>query len=178
MTWVSVGITSLPLDAVCFTQDKNRIYVGYTRMTDFCVWYSDNWGDTWNSFAHEFYYLVDLYIYNNKIWAATNDGFYYNPLQPTSVEPIEIPAKFSLEQNYPNPFNPSTKISWQSAVSSWQTLKVYDILGNEVAKLVDEYREVGKHEVDFDASKLVSGVYVYRLSAGDFVSSKKMLLLK
>ncbi len=58
-----------------------------------------------------------------------------------------------LHQNYPNPFNPSTKISWQSPVGSWQTLKVYDVLGNEVATLVNEYRNAGSYEVEFNASK-------------------------
>ena len=88
------------------------------------------------------------------------------------------PTEFRLEQNYPNPFNPSTKISWQSPISSWQTLKVYDILGNEVAALVNEYRNAGKYEVDFNASKLSSGVYFYRLQAGSFVETKKMVIIK
>ncbi len=85
---------------------------------------------------------------------------------------------YALEQNFPNPFNPSTKISWQSPVAGHQTLKVYDILGNEVATLVNEFREAGKYEVNFDAGKLSSGVYIYKLQAGEFVSTKKMLLLK
>ena len=87
-------------------------------------------------------------------------------------------SNFALSQNYPNPFNPSTKISWQSPVGSWQTLKVYDILGNEVSKLVDEYRNSGSYYVEFDGSNLPSDVYFYRLQAGDFVETKKMILLK
>jgi hypothetical protein len=101
-----------------------------------------------------------------------------------------IPIRFSLDQNYPNPFNPSTKISWQSPVGSWQILKVYDILGNEVATLVNEYRNAGSYEVDFNPASriknLVSGIYFYRLQVGNpltgsgqsFVETKKMLLLK
>jgi hypothetical protein len=89
-----------------------------------------------------------------------------------------IPANYSLTQNYPNPFNPSTKISWQSPVSGHQTLKVYDVLGNEVVTLVDEYKEAGKFEATFDASQLSSGVYFYKLQAGNFVETKKMILLK
>ncbi len=88
------------------------------------------------------------------------------------------PNGFELYQNYPNPFNPSTKISWQSPVSSWQTLKVYDILGNEVAKLVDEYKPAGMHNVQFTMLNLASGIYFYTLQVGDFVESKKMILLK
>ena len=89
-----------------------------------------------------------------------------------------IPEKFFLSQNYPNPFNPSTKISWQSPVSSHQTLKIYDVLGNEVATLVNEFRNAGSYEIDFNASKLSSGIYFYRLSAGSFVQTKKMILIK
>lgn len=92
--------------------------------------------------------------------------------------------EFRLNDNYPNPFNPSTKISWQSPVSGWQTLKVYDVLGNEVATLVDEYREAGRYEVEFNAVEtrrgvsLSSGIYFYRLSAGSFTEVKKMILSK
>lgn len=89
-----------------------------------------------------------------------------------------IPTTFSLDQNYPNPFNPSTKISWQSPVSGHQTLKVYDVIGNEVATLVDDFRSAGRYEVTFDASGLSSGIYFYKLQAGNFVETRKMILLK
>mgnify|MGYP005839962233 FL=1 len=85
---------------------------------------------------------------------------------------------YALYQNYPNPFNPTTKIVWQSPVSGWQTLKVYDVLGNEIATLVNEYKNAGRHEVEFDASKLSSGLYIYTLRSGSFISSKKMMLIK
>ena len=102
------------------------------------------------------------------------------------VEVEFSPLKFSLEQNYPNPFNPSTKISWQSPVGSRQTLKIYDVLGNEVATLVDEYRPAGIYEVEFSASgrpessikKPASGVYFYQLKAENYIETKKMILLK
>jgi hypothetical protein len=97
----------------------------------------------------------------------------------TDVESENIPAdNFLLFQNYPNPFNPSTKISWQVPVGSWQTLKIYDVLGNEVATLVDEYKTAGSYEVEWNASGLPSGVYFYQLSANGFVESKKMILIK
>ena len=119
-------------------------------------------------------------------------------INPTDVKEISnsFPDKFILEQNYPNPFNPSTKISWQSLVGSWQTLKVYDILGNEVATLVDEYKPAGSYEIEFNASALpsrqgsalTSGVYFYQLlvsalqskdgKAENFIETKKMILLK
>jgi hypothetical protein len=97
----------------------------------------------------------------------------------TSVEDDFIPLhSFELYQNHPNPFNSSTKIGWQSPVSSWQTLKVYDVLGNEVATLVNEWKEAGRHSVDFNSKDLPSGVYIYQLSAKSYVKSRKMMLVK
>jgi len=98
---------------------------------------------------------------------------------PTSIEnqPTVI-TEFKLSQNYPNPFNPSTKIGWQSPVAGHQTLKVFDVLGNEVATLVNEFRNAGSYEVDFNASKLSSGVYFYQLQASNFIQIRKMILIK
>jgi hypothetical protein len=93
-------------------------------------------------------------------------------------EEANLPTEFALEQNYPNPFNPSTKISWQSPVGSQQTLKIFDVLGNEIATLADEYKPAGKYEVEFNASTLPSGVYFYQLKAGDFIQTNKMILMK
>lgn len=89
-----------------------------------------------------------------------------------------IPSEFKIDQNYPNPFNPSTNIRYQLPSNSFVTIKVYDILGKEVATLVRGNESAGTHNVNFDASKLTSGVYIYTLNAGSFVQSKKMMLLK
>jgi hypothetical protein len=89
-----------------------------------------------------------------------------------------LPGSFSLAQNYPNPFNPSTTIRYELPVSAEVSLTVCDILGREVSVLVNERKEAGTYEVKFDASVLSSGVYLYRLSAGDFVQSRKLLYLK
>ncbi|MBK9099755.1 MAG: T9SS type A sorting domain-containing protein [bacterium] len=92
------------------------------------------------------------------------------------------PDNFILYQNYPNPFNPTTRISWQTPIGSWQTLKVYDVLGNEVATLVNEEKSAGEYEVELNASSgigaLVSGIYFYQLQSGSYVETKKMVLLK
>jgi uncharacterized protein (TIGR02145 family) len=90
----------------------------------------------------------------------------------------ELPKKFLLFQNYPNPFNPSTTIKYQIPSSGFVNLKVYDILGKDVATLVNENKIGGPYEVSFDASKLTNGIYIYQLMVNDFVSSKKMILLK
>ncbi|HSW55542.1 MAG TPA: T9SS type A sorting domain-containing protein, partial [Ignavibacteriaceae bacterium] len=101
---------------------------------------------------------------------------------PTNIEDEQIvnllPTEYSLSQNYPNPLNPSTSI--QYAISSMQfvQLKVYDILGNEVATLVNEEKQPGIYEVNFSASDLSSGMYLYRIQAGSFVETKKMILIK
>lgn len=109
----------------------------------------------------------------------------------TDVEKEEVlPTQFVLHQNYPNPFNPSTVISWQLPVSGHVCLKVYDILGGEVATIVDEYKKAGAYEVEFDASSvnqriaggISSGVYFYRLiasySSGKYSAIKKFILMK
>jgi hypothetical protein len=88
------------------------------------------------------------------------------------------PEEFKLEQNFPNPFNPTTTIQYQLPHDARVTLKVYDILGSEVATLVNEGQEAGYKEVQFSGSNIASGMYVYRLSADKFVSVKKMMVLK
>jgi hypothetical protein len=117
------------------------------------------------------------------------DNFSFN--STTDIEPINnAPQSYNLSQNYPNPFNPSTIINWQSPIAGWQNLKVYDILGNEVATLVDEEKVAGSYSVSFDAGNLASGLYIYKLTVGPssssqngqagqgFVSTKKMMLIK
>jgi pimeloyl-ACP methyl ester carboxylesterase len=102
----------------------------------------------------------------------------YNVVTPDGIRENIYPDRFVLEQNYPNPFNPSTKIRWQSPVSGHQTLKIYDVLGNEIAKLVDEYREAGKYEIEFNATGLSSGVYFYKLVIGNFTATRKLILMR
>lgn len=85
---------------------------------------------------------------------------------------------FSLEQNFPNPFNPSTRINYQIAKDNFVTLKVYDIIGNELAALVNNQQPAGKYSVDFNSANLPSGVYLYRLQAGNYIQTRKMTLIK
>jgi len=102
---------------------------------------------------------------------------------------IDAPSIFSLEQNYPNPFNPTTKIKYEiplsppllkgeSEAGGFVTLKVYDVLGNEVATLVNEEKPSGTYEVEFGGTNLPSGIYFYQLKTGSFSETKKMVLLK
>jgi hypothetical protein len=110
-------------------------------------------------------------------------GLAKSPIEPVSVENEQNqPTEFILEQNYPNPFNPNTVISYQLPVSSEVTLKVFDVLGNEIATLVDEYKPAGTYEAEFNTSSInyfpSSGVYFYQLRAGEYTAVKKMVLLK
>ena len=96
----------------------------------------------------------------------------------TAVDEDEIVREFALAQNYPNPFNPSTNIRYQIPERSFVTLKVYDVLGNEVTTLVNKELNAGSHEVVFDASRFSTGIYFYQLKTGSFVETKKMILVK
>jgi hypothetical protein len=93
-------------------------------------------------------------------------------------EITELPKEFELLQNYPNPLNPTTIISYQLPVNSFVTLNVYDVIGREVRTLVNGPKASGSYTIQFDGSDLPSGVYFYRLRAGDFTSVKKLILLK
>jgi hypothetical protein len=103
---------------------------------------------------------------------------------PTSIlvdvteQPSALPITWSLGQNYPNPFNPATVVSYQLPAVSEVRLAVYDLLGREVATLVNEKKPAGSYTVRFDASGLASGVYLYRMMAGSFVQTRKMILLR
>ncbi len=116
-----------------------------------------------------------------EIHEDNNKG--YNILGSSSVSGVEdenyiLPEEYVLYQSYPNPFNPSTKIKYSVPKSEVVSLKVYDILGREVAVFLDEYKSAGTYSIDFNASRFASGVYFYQLHSGSFVETKKMILMK
>ena len=120
--------------------------------------------------------------YGTNSLTSLDEGYLLAVNGITSINELDNnPLDFSLSQNYPNPFNPSTVISYQLPVSNNVKLKVFDVLGNEVATLVDEYKPAGSYEVEFNVayeSLRASGVYFYQLKAGAFIQTKKMLLMK
>ncbi|MEO7292521.1 MAG: T9SS type A sorting domain-containing protein [Ginsengibacter sp.] len=120
------------------------------------------------------------------VWYDNRDGnneIYYkrnptgNPIGIININ-SEIPNQYSLSQNYPNPFNPTTVIKFQVASLSSVKLTVFDVLGNEIETLVNEQLTTGTYEVDFDGSSFTSGVYYYKLTAGDYTETEKMVLIK
>ena len=156
----------------------------------------------WNVTAFSFFDLLTL---SDTIWIAQDNwivqdiipGQYVDisilPVDPFSIMGLEtkltdevvsvkneepVLQSFTLEQNYPNPFNPSTTIRYSIPTSEFVTLKVYDVLGNEVATLVNEEKPAGSFEVNFSAVELSSGIYFYKLQVGSFIETKKMILLK
>ncbi len=103
----------------------------------------------------------------------------WSGLMPTNIADDKIlPYEFSLDQNYPNPFNPSTRITYSLNNEVQVNLSVYDMLGRKVAELVNEKQSAGSYNIQFDASSVASGTYFYKLTAGEFISVKKMVLLK
>ena len=127
--------------------------------------------------------ISSLAVSGSYLLAGTYDGgVWRRPLSEmiTSLENTSttLPTQFTLSQNYPNPFNPSTTIKYSVTQSSNVVLKIFDVLGKEVATLINEEKPAGNYEVEFDASNLSSGVYLYKLQAGNFVETKKMILLR
>ena len=139
---------------------------------------------------YHYSYYVDFVQSSSYLRGCLINGVLYGDTTVVSVKdkPTLTPNTFRLEQNYPNPFNPSTKIKFTIPATSlntfskgegtFVTLKVYDILGNEITTLVNEEKPAGEYEVKFTASDLSSGTYFYLLKAGDNIQSKKMILLK
>jgi hypothetical protein len=144
-----------------------------------------NGGVTWTeqtSGATNIFYSVFFTDTNNgwvvgvggTILRTTNGGVSFVEEEQIS----QVPAEFLLSQNYPNPFNPSTKIKYSIPQSSNVVIKVFDILGNEIETLVNKEQSTGTYEITWYAANLPNGIYFYKLQAGNFIETKKMILLK
>ena len=144
-------------------------------------------GRSWTSFNDGLisdWTFAALTIRSPYVWALTHFfGNAYRRSLAELVTGVEVnthltPNEYSLHQNYPNPFNPTTVMSYQLPATGPVTLRVYDVLGKEVATLVEGVQSAGMHSVRFDGSSLQSGVYFYRLQTGEFIETKKLMLLK
>ena len=162
------------------TETNNRGFEVERRSenTDFVtVGFIDGNGTTTESQSYVFTdkkMLPGTYVYRLKQIDFDGSSEYSQEVEAEIANPIE----YVLSQNYPNPFNPSTTISYSIPEAGFVTIKVYDILGNEVANLVDEFKQVGKHDLVFNASNLSSGVYYYKMTSAGFSEIKKLMLMK
>ena len=173
-----VGVTGTVLT---FASSGPNVFAG---TNGYGVFYSADSGRGWTEAGLSSMYVNAVLIYGNDLYAAVNGGgVWHRPLSDMVVgvqekQALHAPASFRLMQNYPNPFNPSSTIIFELPRESFVSLKVYNALGQEVATLVNEKREAGKHEVKFNAATLPSGVYYYRLTGSGFTDVKKLMLIK
>ena len=140
-------------------------------------------GYNWNAVIENLSAPLNAFHFKDSVgWAVGDNGLVLRTDNWTTwINPKtgEInPSKYSLFQNYPNPFNPVTVISWQLAVSSPVKLTIYNLIGQKVMTLVDQRKPAGKHSIRFNGARLASGIYFYRLQAGNYSSVKKMILQK
>jgi hypothetical protein len=147
--------------------------------------FSTNLGDTWIQLnkglpSNAFITWNDIDVQGYLYAAVGQFGLYKTNSIVTSVEKtISFDNySFSLKQNYPNPFNPVTSIQYSLSSMQFVTLKIYDVLGNEIATLVNEEKSAGEYEVEFNGNGLTSGIYFYQLKAGESIQTRKMILLK
>ena len=183
--WASVntGLTNLTINAM-ITSGTN-IFVGTSGSGVFLS--TDN-GSNWTRDNNVNLGLTEpniktFTILGSNLFLATGNGnIWWRPLSAmiTNVEDNSnsLPINFSLQQNYPNPFNPTTKIKFGLKENAFTKLIVYDLLGREVETLIDRKLIAGYHEIEFNASSLTSGIYFYKIQAGEFFQTKKMILLK
>jgi len=158
------------------------LYIG----TDAGVFFTQNLGSEWvvlgTGLPNSPVFDLNYHQPSQRLVAGTHGRslfeFDLSGISGIGEEADFVISDFVLYQNYPNPFNPATKISWQTSTGAHQTIRIYDAIGNEILTLIDEYVPAGNHEVTFDATGLSTGIYFYRLKAGDKTQSKKMILLK
>jgi photosystem II stability/assembly factor-like uncharacterized protein len=188
---------AVPVELIAFSAfvNENSVTLGWTTATEvnnkgFEIYRSeDNNNYQLISFSEGNGTTTEQNIYSFTD-AQLNPGIYYYKIRQidfdgttteyklsTSVE-VTVPLVFNISQNYPNPFNPSTVISYSIPVDAFVSLKIFDVLGNEVAQLVNELKTANRYTINFDASGLSSGIYYYTISAGSFNKTMKMILIK
>jgi photosystem II stability/assembly factor-like uncharacterized protein len=183
-TWNSVGPSNIE-DGILYDVSAPSANIIYTCGTNGMILKTVDGGDNWSQCQSTTYHsLKSIFFFDNKRGFAVGDSgtiLYTGNGGDIAVdvkEQFETPLKFEIKQNYPNPFNPTTIFSFSLPSKEFASLKVYDLLGREVATLVDEERSAGEHFVQWNASSFSSGIYIYRLEARKFVETKKLLLMK
>ncbi len=179
-SWVQTALDSVMISALAWNAD-GTIFAGTYGAGVFSS--TDN-GDSWvevNSGLTHFHVTSLAISPVSFLFAGTDSGGIFrstNPIVSVSEEPMGRPVSCRLFQNYPNPFNPVTSIKFRIQNSEFTTLKVFDLLGRELTTLVNEIKDPGSYTVRWNASGQPSGVYLYRLQAGNFVQTKRMIVLK
>ena len=183
MNWTQTSLNNKSIYSL-ITKD-GRIFAG---TVDSGVYISTNNGVNWLQKNHGFPVfqpsttIYALTITNNYIHASVSSLslWYREYLDIIGIKSIstETPSKYSMEQNYPNPFNPTTSIQFSLPKNEVVSIKIYDMLGKEVANVMNEFKNAGTYEVNFNASALNSGVYFYKMNAGSYSSIKRMVVLK
>jgi hypothetical protein len=180
------GYGNVKISSTTSYAEKNVVpLMFYSEWTSFTIpLTAADWGLTESGWDSLLAGVTEISIQMDAQWdyydKSALDNFSINPFSSDVEYDLigDYPGDFSLSQNYPNPFNPSTLISYQLTVSSDVILQVFNVLGTEIATLINEYKSAGKYEVEFNAASLPSGVYLYKLNAGEFIETKKMILMK
>jgi photosystem II stability/assembly factor-like uncharacterized protein len=180
-TWATASSpTASDIQGLSFLSGTNSAWINAGAVP----YRTTNNGSSWSA---QTVYPISGTLYHSSFadtsngWAVTSNGevLHYRPAGSTAVEQDQlVPTDYALEQNYPNPFNPSTVIGYRIQERGFVSLKVFDVLGREVATLVKEVKQPGTYSVQWDASGEASGVYFYRIQAGDFVATEKLLFLR
>ena len=173
--------SSLCFGELCFASDVDSVATTPQFITD-----PPQPGDTVETSVHVFtdqstigtaHIQIEVGTFHNPTNTQVLD-FYFTTDPTVGVKNKTTPTSYFLEQNYPNPFNPSTNINYGLKESGFVSLKIYNILGTEVATLVNGYKPAGNYKASFDASRLPSGVYIYSLKTNNFIQTRKMILEK
>ncbi len=179
LNWIT-KLSDLDLNKVIFINDQT----GWTFGASGKIWKTTNQGENWTmSVSFNKQLISGVFVNQNTGWIVGSEGLILKTINGgvgITQTSSTIPDKFSLNQNYPNPFNPSTRINYELRNSNYVSLKVFDLLGKEVAQLVNEKQNAGSYAVDFNSAELnlPSGIYFYTLNAGEFKETRKMVLVK
>jgi len=180
-TWLNLNVSGLGSrvnsidyysdDFIVAGTDTNGVFVSYD--------FGNNWTNANSGLSDKDIERVLITSNGYLLCGTENEGIFMSNINPTTVDDINNTSlNYSLQQNYPNPFNPSTNIRYSIPQSSKATIKIFDVLGNEIETLVNEEKPAGEYEVKFGGRGLSSGIYFYQLKAGSFIQTKKMILLR
>jgi len=179
--WIIADTAFVNTSVFAFSTNGSTIFMGSEKG----VYSTNDYGASWEDISTGMgsIYVKDLFVTDDYLFASTSNGLWQRPLSEiTFIGSKETgqnsPQEIYLSQNYPNPFNPATTINYRLNVKSHVELIIYDIAGRKIKTLVDQAQNRGKYSINFNASGLASGVYVYRLKAGSTEQSRKMLLLR